>query len=282
MRTAHCTPDAPTPGAKSSHESTINEDNQLLICTNNEQNAIGLALLSNDPVSTLDAQIVPEQDLNIEVQQQMDALTVNALRVEVKIKDRAAQPRHAVPKSVILIIIAVCLALVAISSAFGIKNRNKRLSNTSNENESGHDESSPTSPPTFVSDMELARSIFSPLLGNEALWDESLQQYKVLWWIVHEDPAKMMMKVQDETQSLSSMIVERYVMALLYFSTDGPSWFQQWNFLGNTSICDWRVHPDNGVQCNNKGSAVQLQMSKFLLEYIVCHSFSYPHTGQAC
>jgi hypothetical protein len=260
------------PAADEHDESTNNDDDQVLNSTNIEGNENESALLSDDLTSALEAQVVPERDLNNEVLQRMDALTIDALTVELKIKVVAAQPRSAAPKSVILIIVGVCLVLVAIGSAIGLKNRKERPTEKS---ESVVDESAPTSPPTLVSDIELARNFFTPLSGNEALWDESSPQYKALWWIVHEDPAKLMMKIQDENQSSSNMVVERYVMALFYFSTDGPNWFEQGNFLGNTSICAWRAQPGKGVQCNDEGSAVHLRMSKCVRLYYL--QYSCPH-----
>jgi hypothetical protein len=100
-----------------------------------------------------------------------------------------------------------------------------------------------------------------------SFWDESLPQYKALWWIVHDDPAQMMtmirMKMLDENLSLSNMIVERYIMAALYFATDRPNWILQINLLGNCSICNWN-NLDDGVGCNGKGSVVTLAMCSSL------------------
>jgi hypothetical protein len=72
----------------------------------------------------------------------------------------------------------------------------------------------------------------------------------------------MMMKMQDETQSSSYMIIERYAMAVLYFATDGPNWLEQWNYLSNSSICDWQ-------NCNDEGSVVELSLSKCVRLYTV-------------
>jgi hypothetical protein len=220
----------------------------------------------------LDAQIVPERDLNHEVQKKMEALTIDALTVEVKTKkDRATRPpRGAFPKSVVTMIsLGVCLLLVAIVSAV-VASNNK-------ENERVDDGSAPSSPPkTFVPDLEFARSIFAPLSANDTLWDESSPQYKALWWIVHDDPAKMIMTMQDETQSSSSsMIVERYVMALLYFATDGPNWPTHFNFLGNSSICDWNDDTSKlGVQCSDQGATTELELGKCGLTFVCHESFS--------
>jgi hypothetical protein len=76
-----------------------------------------------------------------------------------------------------------------------------------------------------------------------------------------------MMKLQDDNQSSSSMIVERYVMAVFYFATDGPNWLTSYDFLGISSICEWNDSGVLGVLCHDDGSAGQLMLSKFVKLY---------------
>jgi hypothetical protein len=78
-----------------------------------------------------------------------------------------------------------------------------------------------------------------------------------------------MMTMQDETESSSDMFVKRYILALLYFATYGPNWFDQLNFLGNSSICYWwdATVLFKGVTCNDKKSATQLSLGKFVQLY---------------
>jgi hypothetical protein len=156
------------------------------------------------------------------------------------------------------------MALVAIGSVVGLKNRKESLSiNTSqNENENVNDESVPTSSPTkFLPDLEFARAIFAPLSGDDALLDELSPQYKALWWIVHEDPTEMIMLVaqNNETQSSRSRLVELYVMAVLYFATDGSNWLNQMDFLGSKTVCDWGYE---GIDCNEEGYVIQLYLGR--------------------
>jgi hypothetical protein len=234
-------------------ESTHNEDDDTFMpSTNNERNEP--ELLSDDPESALEAQVVPERDLNREVQQKMEAITIDPIAVAMsKPKNDAPNgPPGARRNSTLMITFGIMLVLVAVGSAIGIvASKDKK-------------EPPPTIAPTAVSELDLARDIFAPLSGNETLWDESSPQYKALWWLVHEDPAKMMTKMQDETESSSSMIVERYVLALLYFATDGANWVRQANFLGNSSICDWQDTIEFGIQCNQEGLAVALIFGTYI------------------
>jgi hypothetical protein len=220
-----------------------------------------LPVFSLDLETALDAQIVPERDLNHEVQQRIEALTIEALTVELKTKDTAARPPRsgAVPKAVILtIIIAVCLMAIGIS--VGVKN-GKGTSNSNVDNESvDYDGSAPSSPSTiFVPDLEFARAIFAPLSGEDVLLDELSPQYKALWWIVHEDPTNtILMTAQNETQWSRSRLLELYAMAVLYFATDGSNWWDQLDFLGNRTVCDW----DRAVECDEEGAVLILALGK--------------------
>jgi hypothetical protein len=234
------------------------EDDEIVPITNDERNKA--ALSSDDPESALEAQVVPERDLNREVQQKMEAITIDPIAVATSKPNNDVLnngPPSALRKSTLMNALVILMVLVAVGSTIGVlASKDKK-------------DPSPTLAPTVMSDLKLARAIFIPLLGlsgNEALWDESSPQYKALWWIVHDDPAKMIMKMQDETQSSSDMIVERYAMAVLYFATAGANWIQQLNFLGNSSICDWydSMQIEKGVSCNDEGSAVTLRLGTFL------------------
>ncbi|KAG7343128.1 two component regulator [Nitzschia inconspicua] len=62
--------------------------------------------------------------------------------------------------------------------------------------------------------------------------DMESPQYKAMNWISNEDSWIS----PDRTPE---MLVDRYSLAVLYFSTGGPKWKQQFTFLQPTSICTW-------------------------------------------
>jgi hypothetical protein len=251
-------------------ESSNNEDDEAMTSTNNDRNEA--ELLYNSSESAWEAQIVPERrDLNQEVQQKMEAITIDPIAVERSDANNDCNGRPSAQRKMsitLMITLGISLVLVAIGITVGIiapKNKNEFLATVA-----------PTFAPTFVSDMELARAIVTPLSGNETLWDESSPQFKALWWIVHEDPAQMMtLMMQDETRSLSNIFVERYAMAVLYFATDGPTWLGQTEFLGNSSICDWD-DLSNGIGCNDDGSAVVLSICRFVQIEYECYATTMP------
>jgi hypothetical protein len=62
-------------------------------------------------------------------------------------------------------------------------------------------------------------------------------------WLAFEDPAMLPIKDTD-----ASTLIERYALAVLYFSTGGPQWASSVNFLSNDSVCDWK-DGRNEVRC---------------------------------
>lgn len=66
--------------------------------------------------------------------------------------------------------------------------------------------------------------------GGDALLDSSSAQHNALMWLLtNEDVDKY-----DEQQ-----LVQRYVMATLYFSTDGTKWLNNNDWLTNEDECKW-------------------------------------------
>jgi hypothetical protein len=255
LRTPGAYPIRPTTHGVQEESAYDDDEDEVMTGTNNEPNEP--ALLSDDFESALEAQVAPERrDLNQEVQQKMEAITIDPIAVAKSGSNNTVNGPPSSQCNKFILPMIILLVLAAIGSTIGIL--------ASQNKEELTPTIAPTFAPTFVSDLELARTIFTPLSGNETLWDESSSQYKALWWIVHEDPAQMMtLMMQDETQSLSNMIVERYVMAVLYFSTDGPNWSGQTNFLSNSSICDWQdLVRNNRVICNDQGSVVKISICK--------------------
>jgi hypothetical protein len=73
----------------------------------------------------------------------------------------------------------------------------------------------------------------------------------------------------------ASVLVERYVMAVLYFSTGGPKWSDDLRFLSNYSICEWpnigedesQLTTTNEVDCDDNGQVSKLSIGK---SYCLC------------
>jgi hypothetical protein len=217
-----------------------------------------------DGAAAISAEVVEDRDLQREVQERLDSMTIDAMLVvnvssnkEEHNKTRS-DSRYISTAMILLLAAAALIILSIITSVTIIGTKKKALRPTSVAT------TIVTAPPsTSISMVELARNILTPLSGEEALMDESSPQYKALWWMVRDDQAnKMMEKMADNNEAqLSSMsttlttFMERYTMALLYFVTDGPNWVSPNTFLSILSICDWEP-----IQCSERGAVVGIRI----------------------
>jgi hypothetical protein len=76
-------------------------------------------------------------------------------------------------------------------------------------------------------------------------------EFKALDWLANSDPANLPIDTTNK-----AILVERYTLSLLYFSTGGPSWGNKYNFLSSDTVCKWNNDGLNqaepaGVFCND-------------------------------
>lgn len=84
----------------------------------------------------------------------------------------------------------------------------------------------------------------SPIFGD-LLSDESTPQFAALQWLSDTDPANLPV----ENTPLATL-QKRFILATLYFATNGASWTQQYNFLTEGDICSWNDGGLQGVRCD--------------------------------
>lgn len=87
--------------------------------------------------------------------------------------------------------------------------------------------------------------------------DASSPHYRALQWLSTDN-------ITLSGDRPTTTILERYVLALLYFGTDGPNWTRQdLNFLTESSVCEWnnKIPPDRlgglGIYCDISASSVR-------------------------
>mmetsp|Transcript_28612 Transcript_28612/g.34917 ORF Transcript_28612/g.34917 Transcript_28612/m.34917 type:complete len:477 (+) Transcript_28612:110-1540(+) len=105
--------------------------------------------------------------------------------------------------------------------------------------------------------LSSALKIFAPISSEESLKDKTTPQYLAMDWIVNRDGANMTLREVDK-------IIERYALAVFYYSTQGESWKHQYNFLSDKDVCEWKGYdPFNdwsGVQnCNERGKVISIE-----------------------
>ena len=86
-------------------------------------------------------------------------------------------------------------------------------------------------PGTHESRIGYVKSYLETFTDRKVLNRESSPQHKAAQWIADEDVLHL--PINDET------FLERYALATLYFSTDGPNWENNLSFLTEKPVCDW-------------------------------------------
>jgi hypothetical protein len=111
----------------------------------------------------------------------------------------------------------------------------------------------PTAAPTACTSLDCLAEILlqNGVADTETLQDESSPQFLALRWLANNDPAFL------DLDSTSSVIVARYVLAVLYFATSGEGGLSGLSFLTTKSVCEWQ-----GVSCNGDGLVVALAPGK--------------------
>jgi hypothetical protein len=83
--------------------------------------------------------------------------------------------------------------------------------------------------------------------NTELFQDPKTPQYAALEWLADIDE----WNTGIDIDSLPLQVwVERYVLALLYLSTNGNSWSTEFDFLHSSSVCEWSNRDLEGVICD--------------------------------
>ena len=69
-------------------------------------------------------------------------------------------------------------------------------------------------------------------------------EFEALQWLANSDLANLPISVTPQR-----ILVERYTLALLYISSSGASWVNQFNFLSVETVCNWNDGKKEGVFC---------------------------------
>jgi len=99
--------------------------------------------------------------------------------------------------------------------------------------------------------MIIANSISS----SSSINTEGSPQNVALNWLAFHDAANVQV-------SLQSRVIQRYIMAVLYYSLNGQSWENQYNFLSGDHECRWKGYWNDiyllaeGITCDSYSNAI--------------------------
>lgn len=157
----------------------------------------------------------------------------------------------------LILLVALCLSLCfSIFAARAIRARHHRqevsLSPT-------HNSRDPSDFPKIL-DIFLDNAISS----EEDLRNPLSPQYKALSWLVLTDP--------EQVDVGTEQFIQRYALAVLYYSWNGPRWTRSLNFLSPQHECGWYSYETNdhgeppqafGVSCDEQLRVRSLMMRKY-------------------
>jgi hypothetical protein len=188
----------------------------------------------------------------------------------------AVQPSHPATRKSVFWTLALCVLLIvggAVWIALGVP-RAKKSTDTNNA----------TAPDTPITGAPTVRSItnapstapttslrlrsFVQILEKYVAFptdisslDPDSPQSQALLWLVNDD-----LYIVDPKLVSAGQILERYALAVMYFSTRGRQWRNGANFMNATaSVCDWLEHsdPKRGViECDDNGSVTWIEFCK--------------------
>ena len=93
---------------------------------------------------------------------------------------------------------------------------------------------------------------FSHITEEAKMNDPNSDEHKAVMWLAQTDPAQL----DPDAEELDT-IVQRYVITLLYYATDGENWKSQASFLTSNNVCDWT---NRGIQCDSLGLILEIEI----------------------
>eukprot|EP00816_Leptocylindrus_hargravesii_P010442 CAMPEP_0196825990 /NCGR_PEP_ID=MMETSP1362-20130617/93378_1 /TAXON_ID=163516 /ORGANISM="Leptocylindrus danicus, Strain CCMP1856" /LENGTH=486 /DNA_ID=CAMNT_0042206519 /DNA_START=97 /DNA_END=1554 /DNA_ORIENTATION=+ len=93
--------------------------------------------------------------------------------------------------------------------------------------------SKPSSKPSTIRAVEMRAKLEEKYINGALLFDDDTTPHaKTLDWLINDDK----LQISPEAPNL----LQRYVLALLYFTTDGSNWEFSFNWLAPVPECQWR------------------------------------------
>jgi hypothetical protein len=90
--------------------------------------------------------------------------------------------------------------------------------------------------------------------GQQLIDDEYSPQRKAYLWIVYDDT-----EFQNTNEPLNhDAVVQRYVLSVFYFATNGPLWVENNWLSGGECIDTW-----TGIKCNSQNQVISFVLGKF-------------------
>lgn len=113
-----------------------------------------------------------------------------------------------------------------------------------------------TTPPSNSNEFDAKAHLRT--ISGDLLDDPTTPQYEAYQWLITDDPANL------DLSSISVKTLEqRYIAALLYFSTQGNTWENTYNFMTEIDVCEWKdAISGKGISCDSQGTIEDITISE--------------------
>jgi hypothetical protein len=150
---------------------------------------------------------------------------------------------------------SACIVVVIVAVILGIVLPGKASS------DSGEPPVIPATPAPTLDSYNYFRQMVLPISDAESLEEPGTPQNHALEWLALKD-------TWSTRATNTSALIERYVLAVLYYSTGGAEWTDDLRFLTNSSICEWpnieadetEVDTPNEIDCDELGQVVKIRI----------------------
>ena len=102
------------------------------------------------------------------------------------------------------------------------------------------------------------KEMFIEISGEKVFLDTNTPQYRALAFLSEQDP----LKLNPMDPIISTQIIQRYVLSVLYFATNGPSWKHRVYWLTGQHECGWQYVICSDVQEGSATDAGKNQRQK--------------------
>jgi hypothetical protein len=185
-------------------------------------------------------------------------LNVDAV-VDVKWYRRGGRGPSCLFLTMVVIIVSIILGVVL--------SGNKKKNSASSRGGGGGTMESPTAAPTLTEE-EALQQLLNTVSGHELLVQESTPQHQAYLWVLELQQAQ----ADDEDHWTPDQLLERYILAVLYWTTGGPEWTRAEGFLSDVvPVCEWE-----NVLCGVDNTVVQLDLgTSFDVVFCCCFWFCW-------
>lgn len=107
------------------------------------------------------------------------------------------------------------------------------------------------SPDAGQSRFDQLVTLLQPFSGEQPLLSRTSPQHKAAWWLATTDGLEL-----DFSTVSTDKIVQRYVLALLWYALGGEAWGDSKQYLSSLLTCLW-----GGITCNDAGLVTEIDLA---------------------